>query len=111
MSDLSPLTEAGVLGAAVAYVGKLALEVVRQQRGVHSIPPTAHAQMPGQVDDIHEIVTTRDADGVPRVLNKPSVERAILETAAHASRQTALLEDIADTLAGQRSKLPTLPGE
>lgn len=111
MSDLFPLTEVSVGSVAVVYIGRVILELVKGHRapGPHSTPPPASHAMPGQVQDIHEIVTVKDQDGVPRVLNKPSVERAILETAAHASRQTSLLEDIADSLSRQRQ--PTIPGE
>ena len=122
---------AGVAVGAVAWLGKVALELARGRRNGNGAAPVkatlststlaAVVDLPrvarqvdtvhDRLEDVHEIVTTRDADGVPRVLNKPSVEKAILDTARHAERQTTLLESIAESIRPYRDRLPTGGGE
>ena len=104
----------GALSVGAAWLGKVALAAVQAaRRGPSSrpaAPPTCAGSVVEQVDAIHGVVTMRDEDGALRVLNKPSIERAIVDTARQSIRQTELLQTIADSLQPRRRN-PSRPGD
>lgn len=67
-----------------------------------------------QVSVMHEIVTARDVDGFPRVHNKTSIEKAILQSRdfdrdqlAESRRTNALLEELVREIRGGRPRMPS----
>ena len=90
---------AGVVAAGVGWFGRVALELAKaaQSRRGGTItpqrpPPMAEPSLTEKVNEVHDVVTARDANLLYRVWNKPDVEDAILETARNTERIVALLE-------------------
>lgn len=97
-------------GGVLALGGGMIKLLTDRRKGTSTPPPARGCPIdPGDFEAVHEIITAKDTSLVPRVHNKPAVEDAIMQTAAHSKTQTELLRQIAASVA-PRPPLGSHPG-